>query len=100
MALDNVFPDDVSPNVKSLNLSQFIPEAKVGELCIYRHKTERKRYISAHERGTFPRIYSSGQMDLRRFRRECYRIWLAHMNREVYFETYIQELLFEKYFEA
>ena len=98
VAIGNEFNDDVSENVKSMNLTQYSSMVQVGELYIYSHKTERRYYISSHKQGTFQNVYSSGEMDLTRFKTKYSFLWFAHLRRELYFESYIEQLLFEKYF--
>lgn len=98
VAIENEFNDDISDNVKSLNLSQYSSLVHVGELFIYSHKAERRYYISSHKQGTFQSEFSSGQMDITRFKSRYTYLWFAHLRREVYFESYIEQLLFEKYF--
>lgn len=98
VALRNEFNDDVSENVMSLNLNQFSSLVHIGELYIYSHKNDRKYYVSAHKQGTFPVEFSSGQMDIARFKTRYNYLWFAHMRRTVFFETYVEQLLFEKYF--
>lgn len=98
VALKNEFNDDVSENVMSLNLNQFSSLVHIGELYIYSHKKDRKYYISTHKQGTFDIEFSSGQMDITRFKNRYGYLWFAHMRKLVYFETYMEQLLFEKYF--
>ncbi len=100
VALRNEFNDDISENVKSLNLANFSSLVHVGELYIYSHKQDRKYYISSHKQGTFQHEYSSGQMDLTRFKTKYSFLWFAHLRQELYFETYIEQLVFEKYFDV
>ena len=100
MALENVFNDEVSDNVRSLNLSQYSSLVQVGELFVYEHKTERRYYVSSHRQGTFPYVFSAGEMDLTRFRTRFSFLWFAHLRMNIFFESYIEQLLFEKYFKV
>lgn len=98
MALRNEFGEEISDNVKPMNLKQFTPVCSVGELYVYRHKTERKYYVSSHGSGTFAKVYSIGDMGLKRFKREQSRLWMAHLRSSVYFESFVEQMLFESYF--
>ena len=98
MALDNEFNDDISEQILSKNLKQYIPLAHVGEIYIYKHKQERMFYISEHRTGTFEKEYSTGLMDLLRFKKDNQFLWFAYLQKRINFESYTQQLLFEKYF--
>lgn len=98
MALDNDFNDDISEQIASKNLKQYIPLCHVGEIYIYKHKQERMFYISEHKTGTFEKEYSTGMMDLLRFKKDYQFLWFSYMQKRINFESYTQQLLFEKYF--
>ncbi len=98
MALDNEFNDDISEQIESKNLKQYSSLCHVGEIYIYKHKQERVFYISEHKTGTFDKSYSTGLMDLLRFKKDYQFLWFAYMQKRITFESYTQQLLFEKYF--
>jgi hypothetical protein len=98
MALENEFNDEISEQIVSKNLKQFSPLCHVGELYIYIHKTNRSYYISEHRTGTFEKEYGTGLIDLKRFKREYNYLWFCYMRKSISFESYTQQLLFEKYF--
>lgn len=98
MALDNDFAfDDISPNISSLSLAPFTPIVSVGEITIYKHKSERKWYVSMHRSGA-PDVYGSGETDRERFTRKYWRLWNRHLDGQVIFESYTCQALFEQYF--
>ena len=81
---------------KSKNIKEYKPICRVGEITIYKHKAKREWYISEHSSG-HPDTYASSDIELKRFANNYYYLKLAHMNKHIYFESYIQQVLFEKY---
>ena len=98
MALENEFNDDISEQIISKNLKQYIPLCHVGEIYIYKHKQERVYYISEHKTSTFEKEYGTGLMDLLRFKKDNQFLWFSYLQKRINFESYTQQLLFEKYF--
>lgn len=96
MSLRNDFNSEYFGLIKSKNLKEYKPLAVVGEITIYKHKSKREWYISSHISGR-PEKYASSEIELKRFNNNYYYLKLAHMNRHIYFESYIQQVLFEKY---
>lgn len=98
MAIDNEFTAEEMTDIKSLSLKEYKPVVSVAELNIYRHKSRNEYYVTGHVSGS-PSQYDSGPMDLKRFRRDWYHLWLAYLRRGLIFESYIYKVLFEKYFD-
>ena len=96
MSLDNQFNKEYFGQVKSRKLSEFKPLVAVGEIMIYRHKSKREWYVTDHFSGS-PERYDSSEIELKRFANDYYYLKLAYLNRHVFFESYIQQVLFEKY---
>ena len=96
MSLKNQFNREYFGQVKSMNLKEFRPLVTVGEISIYKHKSQRRWYVSDHCSGS-PEKYDSSDIELQRFRNDYYYLKLAYLNRHVYFESYIQQVLFETY---
>ena len=97
MSIGNEFAAEQRDLIQSKSLKEYKPVVIVGELCIYKHKSERKYYITDHISGD-PERYDSSDMDLKRFTRDYYYLWLAYLNRRITFESYIDQVIFEKYF--
>ena len=97
MALLNEFAADEMANIKSLSLKNYKAVCRCGEITIYKHKSNNEYYITPADKGTL-KEYSASDMDLRRFRREKYYLWLAYLHNNITFESYTQKVLFEKYF--
>lgn len=95
MALKNEFANEEKALVGSRNLRDYKPVCFVGELCVY--KKNREYYITDHKRGS-AKEYDSSPMELKRFKRDFYFLWLAYLNGNILFESYYLQNLFEKYF--
>lgn len=96
MALSNQFNKEFFGQVKSRKLAEFRPLVSVGELMIYKHKSRREWYVTDTEAGR-PERYDSSDIELERFRNDYYYLKLAYLNRHVFFMSYIQQVLFERY---
>lgn len=97
MALDNEFTKEEMLDIKSLSLKEYKPVLSVGEISVYRHKSRNEYYVTGHASGS-PAQYDTSAMELKRFRRDAYYLWLAYLRRAIIFESYIYKVLFEKYF--
>lgn len=99
MALDNVYVgEDARINIGSKPLREYNAICAVGELCIYRHKSRSEYYVSEHTSGT-PPTFATTAAELERFRRSFSWLWSAYLERKVFFESRICEILLTKYFD-
>lgn len=98
MALKNQFTTEEMDHIAPQDLRQYKLSCVVGEICIYKHKSLKIYYVTDHRAGSTENVYSSGQMDLKRFRRDMYHFWLAYLGGKILFESYIFKVLFERYF--
>lgn len=96
MALDNEFNQEYFGQVKRRSLTEFTPIVKVGEITIWKHKSRREWYVTEISAGS-PEVYDSSEIELARFRNDYYYMKLAYLNRHVFFVSYVQQVLFEKY---
>ena len=96
MSLKNEFNKEYMGMVKSMNLKAFRPVCIVGELVIYKHKSEMLWYITDHVSGS-PPSYDSSEIEIKRWRNDYYYLKLSYLNRHIYFESYIQQAIFEQY---
>ena len=96
MALDNDFNKEYFGQVKRRDLKEFSPLVKVGEITVWKHKARREWYVTEISAG-HPEVYDSSDIELRRFQNDYYYLKLAYLNRHVFFVSYIQQILFEKY---
>lgn len=96
MSLDNEFNKEYFGQVRSMKLNEFKPVVQVGEIVIHKHKSRMEWYVNEHLSG-HPEVYDSSEIELKRFAHDYYYLKLAYLNRHIFFESYIQQVLFEKY---
>ena len=96
MSLENQFNKEYFGQVRTMSLKEYKPLVKVGEIVIYKHKARHEWYVTEHCSGK-PEEYDSSEIELKRFSNDYYYLKLAYLNRHIYFESYIQQVLFEKY---
>lgn len=97
-ALRNEFVNNTPTSIRSAPLSEYKPLVKVGEICIYKHKSNRRYYVSEHSSGN-PPVYRTGEKELAIFRRRYPMLIQAVYREMIDYETYTAELLFDKYTE-
>lgn len=97
MSLDNKFSANAVGRIASKPLKEYIPVVAVGELCIYRHKSNGTYYATTHITGSPPH-YGTGEADIQRFRRAFGWVWMAYMADKITFEEYLCEILLTKFF--
>lgn len=96
MALDNDFRIDRS-NVRPRPLTEYVPVCMIGELCIYKHKTENRLYATTHLSGVFNKRYSSGDADKAHYRKIYFSHWSMYISQRIDFEDVLSESLFNRY---
>lgn len=98
MSLSNEFIGEAERgNIGSKPVKEYKPLVCIGELCVYKHKSRDEFYISTMVSGNPPR-YGVGDTERARFRGRYMFLWSAHLNRRVYFEERICEILLTRYF--
>ena len=96
MALDNAFQTDET-RIKSEPLREYVHVVSVGEIGIYKHKSERRYYVSAV---TSEPHYPAYGMLLKLFQSTYFMLRVNYMeNKNILFEDYESELLFRDYFD-
>lgn len=95
MSLDNTFDGGDVGKIRQRRLAMYTPVVCVGEITVYRHKSEHLFYISTHYSGT-PPTYGTGDTDRKRFARAFGFLWLENLGGYVEFESQLCEILFEK----
>lgn len=97
MALNNDFAYNDFSDIKSKSLKEFRLLCSVGEISIYKHKSERKYYVSEHRTGSAP-FYNSDEMGLLRYRKKHGLVlYSAYMKNRIEFESILTKSLFEIY---
>lgn len=97
MAIANEFAGEERGRIGSRNLNEYVAKVQVGEIVIYRHKSKKEFYVCTHISGACP-AFGSGPLDLARFRREYLYLWREYMCNTILFESYLCEIMFQKYF--
>lgn len=96
MALDNAFKTDET-KIKSEPLKEYNHIVSVGELGIYRHKSERKYYVSATQAGQ--PYYDAFGIGLKMFQQDFYMLRVHYMiSKNVWFESFELEVIFRELF--
>ena len=97
MSLQNDFAYNDPSDIKSMSLQEYRLICTVGEISIYKHKSNRKYYVSEHRTGTAA-VYKSDEVGLLRYRKKYGMIlYSAYMRGNVVFESMLTKSLFELY---
>ena len=97
MALANDFSYNSTDDIKSKGLKEFKLLCTVGEISIYKHKSQRKYYVSEHRTGTAD-LFKSDEVGLKRYQKKYGLIlYSAYMRGNVTFENMLTKSLFELY---
>ena len=99
MALENDFNVD-RLHVRPRPLSEYIPVCSIGELCLYRHKSEIRLYASTHLSGVFNRRFTLTESDKLHYQRIYRSHWEMYIARKIDFEDVLSEKLFLKYWDS
>ena len=99
MALDNDFEIN-RQHVNPRPLSEYSPVCMIGELCIYRHKTEKRLYCTTHMSGVFNRSFGLSDTDRLHYQRIYHSHWDLYILNKIDFEDVLSEKLFCKYWDA
>ncbi len=99
MALDNDFNVN-RQHVRPRPLSEYVPICSIGELCIYRHKSENRLYATTHLSGIFNKKYSLSDTDRLHYQRIYRSHWDMYISGKIDFEDVLSEKLFIKYWET
>lgn len=98
MSIDNDFRVDRS-HVNPRPLKEYTPVCSVGELCIYRHKSEPRLYATTHMSGVFNKQYTLSDTDRIHYQRIYRSQWDMYISGRIDFEDVLAEKMFIKYWE-
>ena len=98
MSLENSFNVD-RQHVRPRPLGEYVPVCAIGELFIYRHKSEPRLYCTTHKAGVFPRIFTTSDTDLIYYRRIYCHHWEMYIQNQIDFEDVLSEKLFLHFWE-
>lgn len=99
MALGNEFTGFFHGNIKSMNLKNFSPKVRIGELGIFKSKSDRLFYVSQFTNMSFPDYYGLTDYELKQFRYKY--IFLNDLylrGNKIYFENAFCEITFNNLF--
>ena len=97
MALDNAFRTD-GTNIRSMPIREFNHIVSIGDIGIYRHKSDRLYYVSMLTNND--NSYEPYGIGLKMFQNDFYNLRIFYMiNKIVYFENYECELIFRELFD-
>lgn len=97
MAIKNKFILNDFTYVQKRSLKEYSCLFKVGDLYMYRHKSNKEFYCT-FVRGQTKNEYQNGYADLTRFRRDKWRFAGYYLDGMIRFENYRAVALWEKYF--
>ena len=95
MAIDNEYIDDSIAIIKSESLREYTPLVTIADCTFYKHKSEKRYYMSEHESGS-PDRFSTASADIEQFRKKYYYLWGAYLGRKITFENKLCSVVFEK----
>ena len=96
MALDNAFRTDET-NIRSEPLTEYYHIVSVGEIGIYRHKSERKYYVSSTQQQK--PYYDAFGIGLKMFQQDYYMLRVHYMtSKNIWFESFELEIIFRELF--
>lgn len=97
MALNNDFVYNSTDNIRSLSLKEYRLLCTVGEISIYKHKSQRQFYVSEHKTGTAA-VFKSDEVGLKRYQKNYgITFYSAYMHNRIIFENMLTKSLFELY---
>jgi len=97
MALDNAFRTD-GTNIKSMPLREFNHIVSIGDIGIYKHKSDRLYYVSSVTNNS--NYYDGYGMGLKMFRQDFYNFRIFYLVNKIFmFESYECELIFREMFD-
>ena len=98
MSLNNDF--NVSrTNIKPRPLQEYIPVCRIGELCIYKHKSNRRLYASTHSSGVFKNNYLPENVQILHYQSLYSSHYDYYVSGKIDFESVLAEKLFCKYWD-
>ena len=94
MALGNEFVSFYDGNIKSMNLKDFDPIVRIGEIGVYKSRSTRMIYVSAYIDTRFPEEYQMTDYEISRFRIRYQRLQRFYYAKRVKFESAAIEIKF------
>lgn len=86
MALRNSFSADNYIDVRPRPLNEFKPVAAIGQICLYKHKSDGSWYVSETRSGD-PEVFDNLPTERVRFQRKYLAAWQAYFDKKLTFES-------------
>lgn len=97
LALANDFAYNSNAGIKPQRLTEYNPICGIGSIYIYKHKSERKYYVSEHAAGV-KTIFGTDEVEVKRFIKSYgHTFYSAYMNDRFTFESMLAKSTFEWY---
>ena len=96
MALKNDFKDVNEFSGCSRPLKEYKPVLSIGEITIYKHKSNGYYYVSTHKQGA-PRILENTQKGIRQFQAEYSWLWPMLIDGRLEVESFVAEAILTQY---
>jgi len=97
MAIRNSFINEERGRIETRPIREYKPVVSIGEITVYKHKSKKEFYVTTFKSGS-PEGFTAGEKDRARFKSKYIYLWRAYMLRNIVFEDYMSEILFDKYF--
>lgn len=97
MSFYNKFGYDDFTNVQKRPITEFRPICRVGELCIFVHKSDGSIYIITNNDIQTPDNYGNSHADKLRFRKTYWQLFDHYMTNNIKFDGVLAERLFNEY---
>ena len=98
MALENDF-NIYRGHIKPRPIIEYVPVCSIGELYIYKHKSNKRLYCTTYKTGTFKKSYGIYDSDKMRYKEVFYHHIDLYIENRIDFEDVLAEKLFLKYWD-
>ena len=96
MAISNEFSSDRPENIRSEDLKQYNILFTIEEnFSVYKHKSEKKYYISGYKKGNTGEEYTDSKIDKKRILNKYGFLYDTRMRNNIYFENYSLQVKFD-----
>lgn len=98
MALNNEFAYDRTDKIKSMPLNEYVVDIQVGDIFLYKHKSDGSYYVSPSLRGTPKEIINPQGEGRKRLQDRGAKYYKAFVKDKIKFENMTTRIKFENYF--
>lgn len=99
MAISNDFAQDHPENIKSQNIKEYNLLFTVKDnFSVYKHKTEKRYYISSFAKGKAKDEYTDSKIDVKRMLNKYGFLYDTRIRNSIFFENYSLQIKFDNLF--